>query len=110
VAEAYSRLDRRGVTTALPLLLWLETLEELDLPADEHERAVLAVESWVVRRMITGANTRGCAKVFIDALGAATAAQAGGIADAVVEALGALRHSLAWPTDQLVEDAFVGRR
>jgi hypothetical protein len=109
VAMAYKRLNRLGVTTALPLLLWLETLPDGALCAREHERAVLAVESWVVRRVITGAQTRGYAKVFIDVLAAAKAAQLGGIAAAVIEALANLRENFRWPTDDEVAAAFVQR-
>jgi hypothetical protein len=111
VTAAYQRLlDRLGVTTALPLLLWLENLPDTALSVDEHERAVLAVESWVVRRIITGANTRGYGKVFLDVLAAAKGADAGGIADSVVAALSAQPESHAWPTDEQVADAFAQRR
>jgi len=110
VTTAYRHLERLAVTTALPLLLWLETLPDTELPAEEHERAVLAVESWVIRRIITGANTRGYAKVFIDVLTAAKAAAPEDIASAVVNTLATLPESHAWPTDQEVEDAFVDRR
>jgi hypothetical protein len=110
VAAAYRRIDGLGVTTALPLLLWLETLHADVLSPAEHERAVLAVESWVVRRIITAAQTRGYGKVFIDVLGAAKQAPPNHAATAVIEALAALKDQMAWPDDETVEDALVARR
>jgi hypothetical protein len=110
VAMAYRHLEKLGVTTALPLLLWLETRPEDVLPPSEHEKAVLAVESWVVRRIITGVNTRGYGKVFIDVLATAKAAPTDEIANAVVTTLSGLGESHAWPTDQQVEDAFLQRK
>jgi hypothetical protein len=74
IASAYKRLDKLALTTALPLLVWLRTLPEEILPPEEHERAVEAVESWVVRRILVGANTRGYGKRFVDVLNAARAA------------------------------------
>jgi hypothetical protein len=110
VNQAYARLDRLGVTTALPLLLWLETLEPTLLTEADHERAVLAVESWVVRRVITGAQTRGYGKVFIDVLADARSSPSDAIADAVVGSLSRLDATHAWPSDSEIEDAFVGVR
>lgn len=110
VSSAYRRIDRLGVTTALPLLLWLETLPAEALPPDEHEKAVLAAESWIVRRVIAGTQTRGYGKVFIDVLAAAKKVDASDAASAVIEALGALSDSMAWPSDDRVEDALVERR
>jgi hypothetical protein len=110
VLTAYNRVDLLGVTTALPLLLWLETLSTELLSTDEHERAVMAIESWIVRRMITGAQTRGYAKVFVDVLAAAKEAPDGTTGAAVVQALLKLEDTMTWPSDQDVSDAFLGRR
>jgi hypothetical protein len=109
VTAAYNRLDRLGVTTALPLLLWLETLPKSEITAQEHEKAVLAVESWVIRRVIVNANTRGYGKVFLDVLGAAKRASPGGIGDAVAATFLELPDLQSWPTDREVEDALVSR-
>lgn len=106
---AYCRIDSLGITTALPLLMWLRTLPSARLPVSEHERAVRAVESWVVRRLLIGANTRGYGKVFVDVLrAAATAAESSdaSVADAVRGALGGNPDKLKWPTDQELITAF----
>ena len=57
-ADAYRRLNRIGITTAQPLLLWLATLPPDLLSAADRERAVVAIESWVVRRLMAKRNTR----------------------------------------------------
>jgi uncharacterized protein with ParB-like and HNH nuclease domain len=111
--EVYHRLDLLGIVTALPVLLWLRTLPAEHLSDQEHDVAVTAVESWVVRRLITGANTRGYGKAFLDVLKSAKSAAAtsgASIAAAVVGALDNVPGSLAWPDDAAVEDAFVNRK
>ena len=78
ISDTYLRIDRLGMTTALPLLVWLRTLPASTLPEADHLRAVVAVDSWVIRRFITGWNTRGYAKRFVDVLKAAKSAQRAG--------------------------------
>lgn len=112
IAEAYRRVDRLSVTTALPLLVWLRTLSSDQLSPDDHQRAVVAIDSWVLRRLIIGANTRGYGKRFVDVLKAAkTAVGRGTSAAEAVEAslLDAGTDNLTWPTDEEVEDAFANR-
>jgi Protein of unknown function (DUF1524) len=83
---------------------------EVDLDHEQHAEAVLAIESWIVRRMITGANTRGYAKVFIDVRAGAKEAPQGEIALRVLDAFAGLTESMAWPTDEDIETAFLDRR
>jgi len=112
LAEAYSRIDRLSVTTALPLLVWLRTLSTDQLPPDAHLRAVVAVDSWVVRRVIWGSNTRGYGKRFVEVLKAGQMAFVDGVsvADAIeASLLDAGTDNLPWPTDEQVEWAFVNR-
>ena len=70
-AAAYRRLNRLGITTAYPLLLWLRTRPAQQLSRTDHELAVLAVESWAIRRMLAKRNTRGYGKTFLKVLAAA---------------------------------------
>lgn len=62
------------------------------LPAADHERAVVAIDSWVMRRVLVGANTRGYGKQFVDVLRAAQSAAKSrqSVADAVED--GVLDH------------------
>jgi len=111
--RAYRRIDSLGITTASPLLVWLRTLPSERMPVSEHERAVRAVESWVVRRLLVGANTRGYGKVFVDALkiAAEQAASPGPSVAAAVEcALGGNSDNLTWPTDEDLTAAFTTRK
>jgi hypothetical protein len=72
-------------------------------------QCVRAIESWVVRRMVVGANTRGYGAVFLSVLKSAQAAArtpGGDIAGAVIDGLDKSPNSLAWPTDVAVTVAF----
>lgn len=112
VRDAYRRLIRLNVSTAMPLLIWLTTLDPVKLAGSDHERAVLAVESWVVRRMLRGANTRGYNLAFLSVLRAAQAAErsAGDVADAIVTALDADSRALSWPDDAELAQVFRDRQ
>lgn len=109
---SYQRLDKLKIQTALPLLAWLRTLPTGILSVGEHESIVSAVESWVVRRMLLGANTRGYNTAFMTMLRSAQRAYEGGraIFDAVSETLLQGPNSLGWPTDNEVEKAFLNDR
>lgn len=72
----------------------------------------MAIESWVLRRFIIGANSRGYGKKFVDVLGAAKAAVAGfkPIAPAIeAELLDAGASALTWPMDSELRQAFLTR-
>jgi hypothetical protein len=111
VRTAYSRLTQLGVFTVLPLLSWLRTLEKGRLSASTHESAVRAVESWVVRRLIVGANTRGYGKHFLEVLQAAQKALRAGkdAGRAVCRELAGAKGTLRWPTDDEVTQSFSSR-
>jgi len=109
---AYGRLNSLGVTTALPLLLWLRTLPPSTLSDSEHMAAVLAVESFVIRRSLIGAQTRGYGQIFAEVLGKTKAAADIGanIVDAVQAALASNTQSRSWPSDEELASAFTSRR
>jgi hypothetical protein len=112
LAQAYTRLNRIRVLTAVPLLVWLRTLQSDELPLSDHETAVVAIESWVMRRMVTGANTRGYGTFFVEVLKAAQAAHLEGrnISDAVTAYLTSASQGLAWPTDDDVAASFASNK
>lgn len=108
LARCYQRIVRLRVLTAVPLLAWLRTLPVARLPLADHERAVSAIESWVVRRMMLGVNTRGYNAAFMSVLKAAKGAEKdpeADIADAVAAALIGAPNALEWPTDEQVASA-----
>lgn len=113
MADAYGRTDLLSVTTALPVLVWLRTVAPELLPIDDHVRAVTAIDSWIVRRLIVGANTRGYGKRFVEVLkaGQSAASRGSSIATAIeASLLTAGTDNLTWPTDDDVEWAFVNRQ
>lgn len=113
LAQSYRNLVILKLQTAVPLLAWLRTLPAGRLSLADHERAAGAVESWVLRRMILGANTRGYNAAFLGVLKSAQAAARtpeANIADAVVAALAASPNSLAWPSDDEITSAFTQDR
>lgn len=77
------------MVTANPLLLSLRTLAPEQLLLKDREAAVSAIESWTMRRMITGANSRGYGSFFVDVLtsGRTTAEAGDNVADTIVSAL-----------------------
>lgn len=109
IRRAYSRIDKVRVVTAVPLLLWLRTLPSEQLTLQDHEAAVAAIESWVMRRMVIGANTRGYGNFFVDVLKSARAALEAGqnVADAVIKSLDSSSPGLAWPSDDDIFAAFI---
>lgn len=112
MGQAYARLDRVRVLTAVPLLLWLRTLPSDVLTLADHEAAVSAIESWVMRRMITGANTRGYGAFFADVLQSVQLAHRDGqkVSDAVVDSLASASQGLAWPSNGEVASSFANNR
>lgn len=113
VADVYRRVEVLGVTTALPVLVWLRTLPPEQLSDEEHVRAVTAVDSWILRRLLVGANTRGYGKRFVNVMkaGQTAAAEGRSIAGAVqASLLDVGTDNLTWPTDDKVEWALVHRQ
>lgn len=103
---AYDRLIRLNNLTAIPLVTWLRTLPAEQLTPKDHRRAVMAVESYTVRRMMVGWQTRGYGQIFTRALREARAAADEGrdIPGAIIESL-----SEGWPSDQDLQGAFLNR-
>lgn len=111
IAEVSGRMERLGVTTAVPLLAWLRTLPSDRLSLVEHERAVRHIDSWVTRRLLVGWQTRGYGRAFLDVLQRAQAAPDGETVDGAVQIAFANRpNSLDWPTDADVKTEFRDRR
>lgn len=113
VEVAFERLRVLGTTTALPPLLWIrEQATTGRIDADEYRRAVLDVESYVLRRVAVGANTRGYGLTFREVLAVARAhVDAGGNpAHGIRDALVGLDGSASWPTDNDIYDAFATRK
>ncbi len=102
---AYQRLDALNIAAATPLLLWLLVQSSDIMAAGERERAFRAIESYVVRRMATKAQTRAYGSAFAELLRVARAAPEHP-GQAVIAALQEAPHGYAWPTADDLEDAF----
>lgn len=112
IAQSYRRINALEVVTATPLLLWLTTRPADSLPSTEHVKALSAIESWLMRRALVRANTRGYGRTLVEVLRAAQTAEAGQqpIAAAVVEALDGDGRSNVWPTDDEIAESFTTRK
>ena len=113
LSDVYGRIDRLGVTTALPLLVWLRTLPRGVLSEVDHLRAAVAIDSWIVRRFIAGWNTRGYGKRFVDVLKAAKSAERAGAS--IVSAIESKPHDAVRGQPDMAErsgiaDAFLSRQ
>ncbi len=113
IRKAYERLIVLGMTTAMPLLLWLRMQHRAGLSMAEHRRAVVAVESFVMRRVLLGAQTRGYGRAFAQVLGNVQKAirdKAMCVSEAVEAELRKKPQGAHWPSDDEVVTACSSRR
>ena len=99
------RINVMEVTTSYPLLLWLFGPDGL-ADQSERQRAMEAIESWLVRRVVLRGNTQGYTTIFISLLKALRKAPKPN-AQEIVEYLRGLEGERGyWPTDDQVRGAF----
>lgn len=90
-----------------PVLLWLLSSE---VPAHQFQKALRALESYLVRRMIRGVTTKNYNQLFVSLLDRLEEARAECAGDVIVEYLGSRKaHVRYWPNDADIEDAFMYR-
>jgi hypothetical protein len=95
-----------GTTT--PLLLWLFSRADDEVNENERLRAVAALESFLVRRMICRMTTKDYNKLFLELLSRLHHAGPGEAAATVVDYLGGQpSESRRWPTDRELENAIL---
>ncbi|HVE47597.1 MAG TPA: DUF262 domain-containing protein [Acidimicrobiales bacterium] len=96
----FRRINEMDLITVYPVLLWLFGKVE-QLPADNRRRALTAIESWLVRRLVGRDTTRGYGSLFVDLL---KAAGSGPPADADARIVQLLASKSAdvdrWPSDE----------
>ncbi len=107
---AFRRLEVTNVTAVNPVLLWLLVQDEETLRAEERERAILALESYVIRRVAARFQTRGYGRFFAEIVSSARSAETSpGIA--VIDALKERSDSaLAWPSADVIKESFLTGR
>lgn len=110
IGAVYRRLEALGITTAVPLLAWLRTLSGSVLTSDQHEQCVAAVDSYVMRRLIVGGQTRGYGRAFLEVLQQGKDGVTGDeIQTRITSALLGSPYNLEWPTDEEIRTEFSTR-
>lgn len=110
VAEIYARVEKLGVTTLVPLFLWMSTLPQERMTPEQRRQALLDLDSYIMRRLLTGGQTRGYGRAFLQVLQAAQQADETEPVDIVIrQALLAAPNGLPWPDDEEVGEQ-VGAR
>lgn len=93
------RMKVLQTSTPMPLLLFLYGLGDGVLPPERRHRAILAIDSYIVRRAILNLSNRDYNHVFRDLVTAASR-QPEQADEAIIKALGAMQgQHRQWPTD-----------
>jgi hypothetical protein len=97
----FRRLAEMDLITVYPVLLWLFGQPDQELPPANRRRALRAIESFLVRRLLRRDTTRSYGALFIETLQAAAGGGAVADVDARIIALLASKTADAdrWPTD-----------
>ena len=96
------RVMQAGILT--PVLLWLLSSE---VPRQQLEKSLRALESHLVRRMVCRMTTRGYNRLFLGLLNNLEEAGAELAGDTIVDYLkGRTAYAEMWPGDQQLQDAF----
>ncbi|UJA20201.1 DUF262 domain-containing protein [Thermoleophilia bacterium SCSIO 60948] len=101
---AFRRIQSLNITVAMPVMLWLFVETPARISATDRERAVLAIESFVIRRMAAKMQTRGYGPVFVEVLAAAQASE--DVARGVIDALRGSPAGYVWPALSDVDESF----
>ena len=102
----FRRLGEMDLTTVQTVTLYLFSLPESSLSLERRHRALDAIESYLVRRLVTRSSTRSYGAVFVDVL---KEAAAGDPATADERVIGLLMSKASetegWPTDDALRSA-----
>ena len=102
----FRRLREMDLITAYPVLLWLMAQPPDVLPATSRRRALTAIESFLVRRLIRRDTTRGYGDLFIALLQVAQEGDPGQADDRLVAHLAAKTADTdKWPSDEELRSA-----
>lgn len=110
LAVSYGRVRSLEIMTAVPLLTWLRTVSPTQLHPEDHVRAVRAIESWALRRVFVGWQTRGYGTHFSRVLREAKQAAEKNVDIAEAVVTGLQGGFLDWPTDADIRRAFRERK
>ena len=100
------RVVDAGVT--MPLMLWLFSQDETCLDAAERHRCLLAIESFLIRRMLCRMTTKNYDDLFLELLKRLKSAGSGLIEETLVPYLATqTADSRLWPSDRQLRGALV---
>lgn len=100
----FHRLDVLDTTTPYPVLLWIFGLENVS--GAQRVKAIEAIESWLMRRMLCRSTTKNYNKIFIELLDVLKSSDGDRVGDTVVDFLQNREgESDYWPTDDDLMDS-----
>ena len=102
----FRRLSEMDLTTVQPVLLYLFSLPSATLSVERRNRALDAIESYLVRRLVTRSSTRSYGQIFIDVLKEAASGDPGTADERIIELLmSKTSETEGWPSDDDMRSA-----
>lgn len=102
----YRILQAMDSAVVTPIMLWLLRWSEEELPAHQRDKALGALESWLVRRALCRLTSKDVNRLVLDLLrelGTAGPSAAGDVTEKFL--LAQTADSRFWPSDKLVDEA-----
>jgi hypothetical protein len=106
--QFFAHLAVLDTTTVLPVVLLL--FRSSEVPADRRSRALRAIESWLVRRMLAGLTAKNYNKIGVDLLRAATDDLGHADERIIAELASSGADTQLWPGDREMARILVTRR
>ena len=102
------RWDTMQAGVLTPVLMWLVSQPDSELPEATRDRALRAIESYLVRRMVCRMTAKDYNRVFVDVLERLEAAGPADADEVVIDHLKAQEaESRLWPDDRRLQEAFL---
>jgi hypothetical protein len=102
----FRRLDEMDLTTVQPVVLYLFSLPTSVLSIERRVRAIDAIESYLVRRLVNRSTTRSYGGLFIEVLTEAASGDPGSADERIIELLKSkVAEADRWPTDEEIRTA-----
>ncbi|MFB9239641.1 DUF262 domain-containing protein [Plantactinospora siamensis] len=103
-----SRLHDLNTTTPMPLVLWMAAKVDAEVPRIEFERALVSIESYLVRRAACGLTAKNYNRVFASVLAQVKKGSPTTVGMNVTQSLADLSDdSSRWPKDEEFETALI---
>jgi hypothetical protein len=97
----FRRLDEMDLTTVQPVVLHLFSLHQSVLPTERRTRALDAIESYLVRRLVTRSTTRSYGALFIEVLQVAASGDPSSADERIIALLNSkTAETDRWPNDE----------